>query len=97
MPFIFKVMAMSHAASLPTTSESVPGTGGRSWDGSYDEPSRRAVPMDPMTLATLVKMFTTPEHAEEHETKLREAELARSKQSSTRVKVTYFTVVERIE
>ncbi len=97
MPVFYKVMAMRHQTSLPTTTEIVTGTGGRSWDGSYDEPSRRAIPMDPMTLATFVKMFTDPELAMKHETELRAAELARSKQSSTRVSVTYFTMLELVE
>lgn len=98
MPVFYKVMAMGHRASLPTTTEIVPGTGGgRSWDGSDNEPSRRAVPMDPMTLATFVKMFTDPELAMQYEAELRAAELARSKKSLTRVSVTYFTVLELVE
>jgi len=97
MSFVFKVMEMRHVASLPTTSETVPGTGGRSWDGSYDPPSQREVPMDPMTLAKVVKIFTDLNHAAEHEAKLTADELARSMQSKTRVNVSYFTQVERVE
>lgn len=98
MPIFYKVMAMRRRTSLPTKTEAVPGTGGgKSWDNSDNDPLLRAVPMDPMTLATFVKMFSNPELAMEYEAELRAAELARSKKSSTRVSVTYFTMLELVE
>ena len=97
MSVFYKVMAMRHATSLPVTFETVPDTGGRSWDGSYDEPSKRAVPMDPMTLAIFVKLFTDPQRAMQYEAELREAELAQSKKAGRKVSVTYFTTLELAE
>lgn len=53
---IFKVMKMPHVTNLPLT-YSLVGGGGRSWDGSSNDPIRVPNPMDPMTLAVMQEQY----------------------------------------
>ena len=83
----FKVMKMESRTSLPVTYETY-GRGGRDLDGSYTEAPSRAVPMNPMTLATIVDVFLSADKALERE---------RSLQAAAKSGEMYFTVVGRIE